>query len=496
VHLLVIGGGVNGCAIARDAAGRGLSVLLAEQGDLAQGTSSASSKLIHGGLRYLEQFEFRLVREALAEREVLLANAPHIVRPLRFVLPHDAGRRPAWMLRAGLFIYDHVGGRGRLPGSRGIDLASDPAGPPLQPRFRKGFTYADCRTDDARLVILNAKDAAERGAEIRTYTHALGASRTDGLWEVTLQPMPEGEPYLVRARALVNAAGPWIAQVMAQTLKRPGYRHLRLVKGSHLLFPRLYEGSHAYILQNTDGRVVFAIPFLDRYTLIGTTDVPYTGDPGRAAIEPGEARYLCDAVNRYFARALHPGQAVWSFAGVRPLYDDRAAAASRVSRDWVLELEADKGRAPLLAVIGGKLTAHRQVAEQALERLAPFLGPLGPPWTHDAPLPGGDIPGGDVAAYLSALRVGHPWLPEELARRWVDAYGTRARLLLAEARTQEALGRHFGAGLYQREVEYLIREEWARTAEDLLWRRTKLGLEFTQEQTHALEQWLAQPVER
>jgi len=493
--LLVIGGGVNGCAIARDAAGRGLSVLLAEQGDLAQGTSSASSKLIHGGLRYLEQYEFRLVREALAEREVLLANAPHIVRPLRFVLPHNAQMRPAWMLRAGLFLYDHLGGiraGARLPGSRGLDLRHDSAGEPLQPAYTKGFSYADCGTDDARLVVLNALDAAERGAQVRTRTRVARAERRDGAWSVTLRP-ERGAETTVRASALVNAAGPWVAGVMRQALGRAGYAHLRLVKGSHVVFPQLYEGEHAYILQNQDGRVVFAIPYLGRYTLVGTTDVPYEGDPAAAAVHPDEVSYLCDAVNRYFARPVAPELVLWRFAGVRPLYEDRSAAASKVSRDWVLELDDDAGQAPLLAVIGGKLTAHREVAEAACKRLAPFFPELAEPWTRHAPLPGGDVPGGDIAAYRAAFRAAHPWLPSGVAGRWSDAYGTRAGRVVGDARTLAGLGRDFGGGLFEREVRYLMDAEWARTAEDILWRRTKLGLALGTEQARALAAWMAQP---
>ncbi|MCH8884692.1 MAG: glycerol-3-phosphate dehydrogenase [SAR324 cluster bacterium] len=494
--LLVVGGGINGCAIARDAAGRGLSVLLCEQGDLAQGTSSRSSKLIHGGLRYLEQFQFRLVREALAERELLLRNAPHAVRPLRFVLPHDASRRPAWMIRLGLLLYDALGARKRLPRSRAIDLRRDEAGAPLKPGFAKGFAYADCRADDSRLVLLNALGAAERGASIRPRTRFTAARHHAGRWVAELRPAPAGaaseppQPYEVEAGVLVNAAGPWLDRVMQSALGLTAYRHLRLVQGSHLVFPRLYEGEHAYILQHTDGRVVFAIPFLHRFTLVGTTDVPFSGDPAQARIAPEEAAYLCEAVNRYFQRPIAPEEAVWSYSGVRPLAEDRAASASRVSRDYVLELDAKEGAAPLLAVIGGKLTAHRELAEKALEKLAPYLPDRGKPWTAEAPLPGGEVPGADLLAWGADFRARHPWLPEELARRLAALYGARAERVVGGAASLADLGRHFGAGLYEREAEYLVQVEWARSAEDILWRRTKLGLEFTAAEARQLQDWL------
>jgi glycerol-3-phosphate dehydrogenase len=497
--LLVIGGGINGCAVARDAAGRGLSVVLAEQGDLAQGTSSASSKLIHGGLRYLEQYEFRLVRGALAEREVLLASAPHLVRPLRFVLPHNASMRPGWMIRIGLFFYDHMGGRKRLPGSYGFWLRGDPAGVPLKSQYRRAFSYADCRTDDARLVVTLARDAAERGASILTRARVESARREGGQWRITLGPQPTGAPYELRARAIVNAAGPWIGGVVHAVFGSHAQAHLRLVKGSHLVFPKLYEGDFAYILQNTDRRVVFAIPYLERYTLVGTTDVPFSGDPAQVTVDPAEEQYLCDAINRYFQAQVGPEQAVWRFAGVRPLAEDAPPAGqsatepspATVSRDWKLELDVEDGRAPVLSLIGGKLTAHREIAEHVLKRLQPFLPRMRGPWTRRAPLPGGDIPREDLAAFKVEFRARHAWLPPELAGRWVDAYGTRADRVIGNAVSLEALGRHFGAGLYQREVEYLAAEEWARTAQDVLWRRTKLGLELSAAEAAALDDWLA-----
>lgn len=490
VDLLVIGGGVNGVGVARDAAGRGLSVLLCEQGDLAIGTSSASSKLIHGGLRYLEQYEFRLVREALAEREVLLGIAPHVVWPLRFVLPHDRMLRPVWMIRTGLFLYDHLSGRQRLAGSRGLRLPGKPEGAPLAPHLRRGFEYWDCWVDDSRLVALNAVDAAERGATILTRTRFISARREEGVWNATLQDTLTGEKRQVRARALVNAAGPWIMQVLQQGFARRDYRNLTLVKGSHIVVPRLHPGDHAYILQHTDRRVVFIIPFLERFSLIGTTDLPFVGDPADAHCSPGEVAYLCEAVNRYLSSPVQPQDVVWSYAGVRPLYNDASADPSEVSREYVLELDGSPGQPPLLSLIGGKITAYRQVAERALDKLRPWFPGLAASWSGGTPLPGGDLPGGDVEAYVADLHACRPWLPDDLARRLVRAYGTRAERLLDDAKDLEGLGHPFGGGLYEREVRYLAEVEWARSAEDVLWRRSKLGLFLTPYEARALAQWM------
>ncbi len=475
--LLVIGGGINGAGIARDAAGRGLKVLLVEQGDLAGATSSASSKLIHGGLRYLEHYEFRLVREGLAEREVLLRLAPHIIRPLRFVLPHDASLRPVWMIRAGLFLYDHLARRSRLPGSRLLDLRRDAAGAPLKPGYARGFAYSDCRVEDSRLVVLNALDAAERGAEIRTRCRFLRARRENGFWRAEIEAVGRSganPSVAVEARILVNAAGPWVDRVLRDGLGLDGARHLRLVKGSHIVVPRLYDGDQAYILQNTDARVVFVIPYEGDFTLIGTTDVPFRGDPAEAAISPDEIAYLCAAVDRYFVRAVRPEDVVWSFAGVRPLHDDAESDPSAVTRDYMLEVEGMN--APVLSVFGGKITTYRRLAEEAVGRIGTALGRPGTPWTAAAALPGGEFGGRDLPAFEAEMARRHSWLPPATLRRMVRAYGTRAQRLLGAAASLDDLGADLGAGLTERELAYLVEAEWARTAEDILWRRSKLGL--------------------
>ncbi|GBD43068.1 Aerobic glycerol-3-phosphate dehydrogenase [bacterium HR40] len=493
--LLVVGGGINGAGIARDAAGRGLSVLLVEQDDLAAHTSSRSSKLIHGGLRYLEHGEFRLVREALREREVLLANAPHLVRPLTFVLPHAADMRPAWLVRLGLFVYDHLGGRERLPRSRRVRLtAEDPFGAPLKPAFETGFLYADCWVDDARLVVLVARDAADRGARVRTRTRCIAARRGDGVFRVTLEDMRTGEREEVRARALVNATGPWVSHFLREVTHSQSRRDVRLVKGSHLVVPRLYEGQHAYILQNRDRRVVFVLPFADAFSLIGTTDVPVGDDPVAEEVSEAEVDYLLAAVARYWAKPPQRHDIVWRFAGVRPLYDDGIEDPSAVTRDYVLDLDAPPGEAPLLSVFGGKLTTFRRLAEHALARLTRVTPIPGRSWTADAPLPGGDIPGADFDRFLSEAISRLPEMPRDLLDRLARAYGTRLFALLAGAKRPEELGTHFGAGLYERELAWLAREEWAEIAEDVLWRRTKLGLHFAAAQVEAVEGWLADHV--
>jgi glycerol-3-phosphate dehydrogenase len=489
--LVVVGGGINGTGIARDAAGRGLKVLLVEQNDLASATSSASSKLVHGGLRYLEQYEFRLVREALAEREVLLRLAPHLVRPLTFVLPHDPALRPAWMIRAGLFLYDHLARRSRLPASRSVDLSRHSAGRVLNPSVKRAFSYSDCQVDDSRLVVVNAIDAKERGATIRTRCRFVRAAAEGGSWTVTVQPRA-GRAEMVRARILVNAAGPWVENVLEEGLGRSGPRRMRLVKGSHIVVPRLYGGDEAFILQNADGRIVFLIPFEADFTLIGTTDEFFAADPAEVAIAPEETRYLCGAANRFLREPVQPGDVVWSYAGVRPLYDDAAADPSTMTRDYAFDLGAEGGRPPLLSVFGGKLTTYRRLAEHALAKLQPFLpAAAGPPWTARAPLPGGAMPGGDFDAFLTRVRRDWPWLPADLARRLAHAYGVRIeRLLVGAARLQD-LGRDLGAGLTEREIEYLLKEEWAEAAEDILWRRGKLGLRGGEALTRSLSDWLA-----
>jgi glycerol-3-phosphate dehydrogenase len=473
--LLIIGGGINGVGIARDAAGRGCSVLLCEQGDLAQATSSASSKLIHGGLRYLEHYEFRLVREALIERERLLAIAPHIIRPLRFVLPHAGHLRPAWLIRLGLFLYDHLGGRKLLPGSRFVRFDGTGLGVALKPEFTRGFSYSDCRVEDSRLVVLNAMAARERGATILTRTRFLGAERQAGRWQAELEDVETGVRRRVGARILVNAAGPWVARVLSR-LGLASDKGVRLVKGSHIVVPRLYPGEHAHLLQNPDRRIVFVLPYERDFTLIGTTDVPFTGDPARVAISSDEIAYLCGSVGRYFAKAVAPEDVVWSYAGIRPLYDDATAEAAAVTRDYVLDLDAGDGAAPLLSVFGGKITTYRRLAEHALDKLAPFLAPLAKPWTATAALPGGDIEDLDVERFLAGLRAEYRFLPPDLARRLARAYGTTARAILGRATGLEDLGEDFGGWLTRAELDYLIAQEWARTSEDVLWRRSKLGL--------------------
>jgi glycerol-3-phosphate dehydrogenase len=480
--LAVIGGGVNGAGIARDAAGRGLKVLLVEQGDLAGATSSASTKLIHGGLRYLEHYEFRLVREALAEREVLLRAAPHIVWPLRFVLPHHAGLRPWWLVRLGLLLYDHLGGRKILAPSRGIDLRTDPVGAPLRADYTRGFEYSDCGVDDARLVVFLARDAARHGAEIRTRTRCVGARVVDGAWYLRL-----GDGTDCAARALVNAAGPWVSQVMSEVIGHAAPTRVRLVKGSHIVVRRLFEHDRCYILQNRDGRVDFAIPYERDFTLIGTTDDDYAGDPSAVAVSDAEETYLREAVSTYLRRPIEAGEIVWRYAGVRPLRDDGASKAQEATRDYVLELE---GNPPLLSVFGGKITTHRRLAEAAMARLAPFFPGLRGNWTVSATLPGGDFPWDGVAALRQATQRRYAFLPEHTVHRLVRSYGTLVPSVLGDAARLEDLGVCFGADLTEREVTWLRDTEWARTAEDVLWRRSKLGLRFSPEEASALMRWM------
>jgi len=490
VDLLIVGGGINGAGIARDAAGRGLSVLLVEQGDLAGATSSASSKLIHGGLRYLEFGEFRLVREALLEREVLLGIAPHLIEPLEFVLPHDRTLRPRAMLRLGLWLYDHLGRRKKLPPSRRIDPRRDPMGAPLRADITTAFVYADCRVDDARLVIANARDARRRGATILTHTSLLRAQRHGNAWRATLV-LRDGSKAEVTARMLVNAAGPWAMEVARRAGAGHGNATLRLVKGSHIVMPRLYDGGHAYILQNEDRRIVFIIPFHEDYSLVGTTEEAFTGDPAQVECSDAEARYLCDAVSRWFARPLDLAAILWRYAGVRPLYEDHAKSASAVTRDYVLLLEAPEGAAPLLSVLGGKITTYRRLAEHALERLATVAPVSDRAWTAAEPLPGGrDIPS------VAALQRHYPWLEAEIAAGLVERHGGEAAAVLGDAQTAADLGEIFGAGLSAREVEWFRREEWAETVDDILWRRSKLGLRLGPEARTRLARSLAAPPAR
>jgi glycerol-3-phosphate dehydrogenase len=480
VDLLVIGGGVNGAGIARDAAGRGLAVILCEQGDLAGATSSASSKLIHGGLRYLEYYQFRFVREALEEREVLLGIAPHIVWPARFILPHDKGLRPAFVIEAGLFLYDWLARRNRLGRSCRLDLRTAKEGAPLKDHLTTGFAYSDCRVDDARLVVLNAVDAREHGADIRTRTRCVSAKRENGMWQATLLDMREAATTIVTARALVNAAGPWAAEVLTGVIGRDAGRKPRLVKGSHIIVPRICEGDQNYVLQNEDRRVIFVMPYEMDYSLIGTTEIPFEGDPSKARISAEEISYLCAAVSRYFRKPLDPHDAVEWFSGVRPLYDDGAKNASAAMRDYVLDLDAPDGSAPLLSIFGGKITTYRRLAEDAIEKLAPYLKPpCARRWTATAPLPGGDMEDGDFDRFLRALRGKYPWLDAATVARLARAYGTRVEMIFSKARSADDLGVEFGAGLFQTEIDYLIGQEFALTAEDILWRRSKQGLHLS-----------------
>ncbi len=486
--IAIVGGGINGCGIARDAAGRGLSVYLCEKDDLASGTSSRATKLIHGGLRYLEYGEFRLVREALQEREVLWRNAPHIVWPLRFVLPHVRGLRPAWMLRVGLFFYDNLGGRRALPPTRTFDLRNDPAGVPLKHRAARAFEYSDCWVEDSRLVVLNALAARESGAVIETRHALVDGRREDEAWTLTVADAATGALKTRRAKILVNAAGPWVGTVLGQALHSNAPARVRLVKGSHIAVPKLFDHDRCYIFQNADGRIVFAIPYERDFTLIGTTDIEFTGDPSDVSASADEILYLCNVANEYFSRTTTPDDVVWSFAGVRPLYDDGASAAQEATRDYVLDLDAD-GCAPLLSVFGGKITTYRRLAEAALDKLASHL-PSTKAWTRDATLPGGDFPMQGFDALVAAHQARWPELPHTLIVRLTRAYGTRIGKLLDASGTLSDLGESFGDDLTEAEVRYLMRAEWAHTAEDILWRRSKLGLRISRDAQDALSRYM------
>ena len=488
--IAVIGGGVNGCGIARDAAGRGLSVYLAEKNDLAGGTSSASTKLIHGGLRYLEYYAFRLVRESLIEREVLLAMAPHIIWPLRFVLPHQKGLRPVWLIRLGLFLYDHLGGRKLLPASRLVDLRRDPAGEPLKPLFTKGFEYSDCWVDDARLVVLNAVDAGRRGADVRTRTEVVSAIRERDHWKLETRDGVTGHTATIYARVLVNASGPWISEVITRRISADAKARTRLVKGSHIVVPKLFRHGRAYIFQNADRRIIFAIPYERDFTLIGTTEIDFEGDPQSARASAEEITYLCEAASEYFSSPIEPAAVVWSYAGVRPLYDDGHASARETTRDYVLDLQGGNGEPELLDIFGGKITTYRHLAEEALKKLEDRFPAMGPPWTRGAVLPGGEFGIGGFEALVEDLEREYPMIDATVMRRLAHSYGTCVRNMLAGVRSVDDLGVHFGAGLFQREVEYSIRTEWAMTAEDILWRRSKLGLRLTAAEAAGLSEWI------
>ncbi|MGY6633424.1 MAG: glycerol-3-phosphate dehydrogenase [Alkalilacustris sp.] len=511
--IFIIGGGVNGCGIARDAAGRGLSVMLAEKGDLAGATSSASTKLFHGGLRYLEYFEVRLVRESLREREVLMGAMPHISWPMRFVLPYDPemrfdahtpaarlltrvmpwlnGRRPAWMIRAGLALYDALGGRKLLPATKSLDLTRDVAGRALKPGFRRAFEYSDVWVEDSRLVVLNARDAEARGATIRTRTEVIGARRDGEHWRVTLRTAA-GNQTEVTARVLVNAGGPWVSEVLSQRLGINSPEHVRLVRGSHIVTRRLFEHDRCYFFQGSDGRIIFAIPYQDDFTLIGTTDHEHAGDPTEAVCTPEEQDYLCAFASQYFAKPVTRDDIVWTYSGVRPLYDDGQKSATAATRDYVLSL--DTAGAPLLNVFGGKITTYRRLAEAAMAKLAPLLPGVSGPWTAGVPLPGGDFPVDRFEGLVIELQAEYPFLTEEWARRLARAYGTEAHRVLDGARAAEDLGREFGATLTEAELRWLHGAEYARTASDVVWRRSKLGLRLTEAQIAAIDDWMrAQP---
>jgi glycerol-3-phosphate dehydrogenase len=489
--IAIIGGGINGCGVARDAAGRGLSVLLVEKDDLASGTSSASTKLIHGGLRYLEHYKLRLVRESLREREVLLGMAPHIVSPMRFVLPHHRGLRPAFLIRLGLFLYDHLGGRRILPPSEAIDLSRAPAGKPLKPGFVRGFEYSDCWVDDARLVVLNAMDAAARGAEIRVRTEVMSAGRSDGNWHIELRNTVSGRHEAVKARALVNATGAWVADVAAHRIRSHTIPRIRLVRGSHIVVRKLFDHGSAYILQNSDRRVIFAIPYEQDYTLIGTTDVDFAGDISKVAISKEEIDYLCSAVNEYFTTSIVPSDVIWSYSGVRSLHDDGQALAQDATRDFVLALDGRLGEPALLSIVGGKITTYRHLAEEALDLLASAFPHAGPPWTDGAPLPGGDFARDGRDRLTRELAAAFPPLGAATSDRLARTYGTMARHVFAGVCEAGDLGIHFGAGLYEREVVHLVENEWAMTADDVLWRRTKLGLRISEAERSRLSDWIS-----
>ncbi|WP_152045838.1 glycerol-3-phosphate dehydrogenase [Aureimonas psammosilenae] len=487
--ILVVGGGVNGVGIARDAVGRGLKTVLCEKDDLAQGTSSRSGKLVHGGLRYLEYYEFRLVREALTEREVLMDAAPHIIWPMRFVLPHSPEQRPAWLVRLGLFLYDHLGGRRKLPGTRSLNLLTAPEGEAIKQQYSRAFEYSDCWVDDARLVVLNALDAKERGATILPRTAATSIRREDGLWIATLTAK-DGTTRTVWARAVVNAAGPWVENIVRNVARQNSTKRVRLVKGSHIVTKKFWEGNQAYLFQNTDKRVIFVNPYQGDLTLIGTTDIPYDGDADDVAVEGSEIDYLLKAVNRYTKTQLKPEDVLYSFSGVRPLLEDDADNPSAVTRDYVFEIDDVGGKAPMLSIYGGKITTYRELAERGLDRMEGYFPEMKKAWTARVPLPGGDMPGADFDRFERDLRSRHPFLPPEIAHHYARLYGTRTERLLGGAKDMAGLGRHFGGRLYEAEVRYLMVEEWAQTPEDVLYRRTKQHLHMTQAEIEAFEDWM------
>ncbi|OEF08127.1 glycerol-3-phosphate dehydrogenase [Vibrio genomosp. F10] len=489
LDMIIIGGGINGAGIAADAAGRGLSVGLYEANDFASATSSASSKLIHGGLRYLEHYEFRLVSEALAEREVILKKAPHIALPMRFRLPHRPFLRPAWMIRCGLFLYDHLGKRTTLPASQSVDLAKSGL---LKPEIKKGFEYSDCWVDDARLVLLNVLAAKENGADVRNYCRVEKAHRKEGLWHVTIHDVTTDQRFERKAKALVNAAGPWVKQFFDNGLEQTSPRNIRLIKGSHIVIPRIHDEPKAYILQNKDSRIVFMIPYLDKFSIIGTTDVEYQGDPRKVVISDDEVDYLIDVVNQHFVTQVSSEDVVWAYSGVRPLCDDESDSPQAITRDYTLELESEKNQTPLLSIFGGKLTTYRKLGEAAMNKLKPFLSSMGEEWTADHCLPGGNF-SCTREQLAHTIHAQYSWLPEALVLRYVTQFGTDTRKLLEGTTSQADMGTQFSKeahGVYQREVDYVIEHELARTSDDILWRRTKLGLYLDKEEQQAVQHYV------
>ncbi|NKB78274.1 MAG: glycerol-3-phosphate dehydrogenase [Gammaproteobacteria bacterium] len=488
--ILVIGGGINGTGIARDAAGRGFSVCLCEANGLGSGTSSASSKLIHGGLRYLEHYEFRLVREALKEREILLSMAPHIIKPMRFVLPHSKSMRPAWLLRLGLFLYDHLGGLKYLQKSRRINLNHDDAGAPLKPAFHWGFEYSDCWVDDTRLVLLNAIDANDRGATLFTHTKVESARCEEGIWEIKSRNRITDEIVTQKARVIVNAAGPWVDQVLGEAFGLKNPKNVRLVRGSHIIVEQLFEHGKPYIFQNADERIIFAIPYLNDYTVIGTTDADQTRMTDSPKMSDDELQYLCDAANEYFTKQITRDDVIWSYAGVRSLYNDGSGEAKKVTRDYVLKNDETSG-APLINVFGGKITTYRRLAESVVERIEKILGRRGEAWTSTSSLPGGNFAVGDLSLIINDLKNNFPFVNDSIITRLSTSYGTKAAKVLENAKSAGDLGEHFGGGLYQKEVEYLVQNEWAINAEDILFRCTRIGVGKSNEISEKVESFLA-----
>lgn len=493
--LLVVGGGINGAGIARDASGRGLSVMLCEKDDLAQHTSSASTKLIHGGLRYLEHYDFMLVRHALQEREVLLDAAPHIIWPLRFILPHHQSLRPRWLIRLGLFLYDYIGGRKKLPASHSVNLKTHPAGDSLKDEFTHGFEYSDCWVQDARLVVLNAMDAAARGCDVRVRTEVTDLVRHDGHWTIHLRSNHTQETSTVTARVIVNASGPWVDKTLGLDEEHDARYATRLVKGSHIVVPKLFDHPYTYIFQNADNRIIFAVPYEQHYTLLGTTDMEVGDEPGTVTIDDSEIEYICQAASEYFATTVKPDDVVWAYSGVRPLYDDASSNASKVTRDYKLDLDVRK-QAPVLSVYGGKITTYRKLADDAMNLLAEHLPHNTSDWTRSAPLPGGDMPDADFDAYLQQARSTYPWLAEPLLFDYVRNYGTCIHQLLAGCTSVEQLGQAFGDALYQVEVDYLVRHEWAQSVDDIIWRRSKKGLGMSPDDIESLNRYLATKVQQ